>query len=575
MDKEKKKQGDYKMRLLEIISNLEEVLLPSYKLPETRWTQYIKSIYDDEKSFDYHYSDMINLLKSTEEDFNINNLKYINELSVIDINDALFINDFFLFIPDLFWIFSILILLIFGLYFETIVKSLNLNRLIIELTLPVVFFSIFFFLLFKDINLLSLFSIKIDYFYVCFRLIFLFFFIFCLYSSKNIFIYDKMYIYEFSILLFLSAEGSFLMVMTDNLFIFYLALEMQNLCFYVLASLKRYSNFSTEAGLKYFLLGAFSSSILLFGISIIYGILGTLNLNEIQILLYYNNFENYSILLFISLFFIISGLLFKLGSAPFHYWVPDVYEGSPTIITMFFSIMPKIVLSFVLVKLYFFIFFFEIKYISFLFLICGIFSIIVGIYNAMFQIKIKRFLAYSAIANVGFILLGFSTMTFDGIFASLFYLFCYIFSISLIFFLLLNVRYYNGKEIYYLYDLSLLKNHPFLMYSIIIIFFSFAGIPPLIGFFGKFFLFMALLNSFNYLLLLFILILSVISSFYYLRVIRFLFFTKINDLNIFHNNLNNNYFFFSIILFFNIFFLFFFDFFGEYFYYFLIKSFYA
>jgi NADH-quinone oxidoreductase subunit N len=109
------------------------------------------------------------------------------------------------------------------------------------------------------------------------------------------------------------------MLMTDNLFTFYLAIEVQNLCFYVMATLKRYSNFSTEAGLKYFLFGVFSSSMLLFGISLIYGLLGTLDLREIYILLNYENFGNHDLLMFIGLFFVICGLLFKFGSVPFHY----------------------------------------------------------------------------------------------------------------------------------------------------------------------------------------------------------------------------------------------------------------
>jgi NADH:ubiquinone oxidoreductase subunit 2 (subunit N) len=191
--------------------------------------------------------------------------------------------------------------------------------LIIDLSVPVVIFSFFFIYLFKDINLISVSTLKVDSFYFFFRMLFLFFFLFCLISSKNFFFLEKIYLYEFPILLFLSAQGSFLMLMTDNLFTFYLALEVQYLSFYILASLKRYSNFSTEAGLKYFLLGAFSSSILLFGISILYGMLGTLDLREINILISYETIDDINLFLLIGLFFFISGLLFKFGSAPFHY----------------------------------------------------------------------------------------------------------------------------------------------------------------------------------------------------------------------------------------------------------------
>jgi len=191
--------------------------------------------------------------------------------------------------------------------------------LIIDLSVPVIIFSFFFIFLFKDINLISIANLKIDSFYFFFRILFLSFLMFCLIASRNFFLLDKIYLYEYPILLLLAAEGSFLMLITDNLFVFYLALEIQNLSFYILASLKRYSNFSTEAGLKYFLLGAFSSSILLFGLSILYGLLGTLDLREIYILIGYENISDINLFLLVGIFFLISGLLFKFGSVPFHY----------------------------------------------------------------------------------------------------------------------------------------------------------------------------------------------------------------------------------------------------------------
>lgn len=191
--------------------------------------------------------------------------------------------------------------------------------MIIDLSVPVIIFSFFFIFLFKDINLISIANLKIDSFYFFFRILFLSFLMFCLIASRNFFLLDKIYLYEYPILLLLAAEGSFLMLITDNLFVFYLALEIQNLSFYILASLKRYSNFSTEAGLKYFLLGAFSSSILLFGLSILYGLLGTLDLREIYILIGYENISDINLFLLVGIFFLISGLLFKFGSVPFHY----------------------------------------------------------------------------------------------------------------------------------------------------------------------------------------------------------------------------------------------------------------
>lgn len=234
--------------------------------------------------------------------------------------------------------------------------------------------------------------------------------------------------------------------------------------------------------------------------------------------------------------------------------------------------MPKIVLVFFFVKLYFFLFYFDIRFFSIVLVICGIFSLFIGIFYAMYQYKIKRFLAYSSIANVGYVLVALSTMTFDGFFSGLFFIFCYLFSLILLFFFLLNFRTYKLKEFYNLLELSLLNNsNNVILFIISLIFLSFAGIPPLMSFFGKFFIFFSLFNSLNYFILIIVFFFSFISSFYYIRVIRFLFFTKIKE-NMFFFNFKFNYVFF-FILFFNLLFFFFFDFFGECIYFFLISSF--
>jgi len=479
--------------------------------------------------------------------------------------------EIFMFIPDVHWIWSIMLVIILSIILSNEIKSLYISKVVIDLTIPVIFFSIFFVFLFKDINLLSLSTLKIDNFYFIFRELFLLFLFLCLISYRNFFLLEKIYLYEFTIILLLSVEGSFLMLMADNLFTFYLAIEIQNLCFYIMASLKRYSNFSTEAGLKYFLFGVFSSSMLLFGISLIYGLLGTLDLKEIYILANYESFENHDLLLFVGLLFFICGLLFKFGSVPFHYWVMDVYEGSPTIVTMFFTIFPKIVLTFFFVKLYFFVFVFNMTFFSVLLFICGLLSISIGVINAMYQYKIKRFFAYSSIVNVGFVLIAFSSMTFDGFFSGLYFIFCYLFSISLIFFILINVRRYNFVEFNKLFDFSNLNSSDSILLLIIsFIFLSFAGIPPLAGFFGKFFVFFSIFNSYNYLVLFIIFIFSVVSAFYYLRVIRFMYFTKITQYGYYYININYLFFTFFFI---NILFFLFFDYFGEFFYFMLIRTF--
>jgi len=239
---------------------------------------------------------------------------------------------------------------------------------------------------------------------------------------------------------------------------------------------------------------------------------------------------------------------------------------------MLFSILPKIVLVFVLIRFSFFLFFFDFRFFNLFFLIFGILSIIIGFVNAMYQIKIKRFLAYSSIFTIGFILLVLSQGTIDSFFSAIIYLSCYLISIIIFFNFILVYRVDKFKEIYYLYDLSFLnKYNIFLAFFIIFIFFSFAGVPPLIGFFGKIFIFFSFINNYNYLLFFFILICSVISGFYYIRIVRFIFFTNITE---YYKIICIDYsYVFFILIFINFLFFFLFDLFGEFIFLNLIKSF--
>jgi len=191
--------------------------------------------------------------------------------------------------------------------------------------------------------------------------------------------------------------------------------------------------------------------------------------------------------------------------------------------------MPKIILTSILIKFYFYFFFFDLKAISLLFFIFGLFSLIFGVFNAIYQYKLKRFLAYSAIANVGFILLAMSSVNVEVMLAILIYIFCYIVPVMLIFFILLNVRKLNPSfsEMLNIFELIFLNNNnnKFVkIFFVSLIFFSFAGIPPLIGFFGKFLLFFSVMNSHNFLVLIILLIFSIISAFYYVRIVNFFYF---------------------------------------------------
>lgn len=477
-------------------------------------------------------------------------------------NISMYLGDLIFFFNEIYFISLIIIFLCLGLFLNNIIKSLNLTKLIIELILPFIILNFFFIFYLLDLDILFFFNFKIDNFFIFFKFLFILLLFFCFYLSRYYFILEKIKIFEYTILLLLSVQGSFLVMLTTNLFIMYIALEIQNLCFYVLASLKRFNNFSVEAGLKYFLLGSFSSSLLLFGISLIYGLLGSLDIFDIYIILLNFNYNYIYIFLFIALFFFLCGFFFKLGGAPFHWWVPDVYEGSPTVVMMFFSILPKILLLFLLIKFYFYIFFFELNLYNF-FLLIGLLSIIIGGINAMYQLKLKRFIAYSTIVNIGYILISLSIFSLEGMFSSIFYLICYLISVFSLFWFILYFRKNQNIEFIFLNELSLINYNIILLFFISILFFSFIGLPPFIGFFGKLFIYLNLLLQLNYYILILLLIFSVIIGFYYLRVIRFLYFYnfQFEKKNILNMNINN---IFILFIYFNLIFLLFFDFFSEY-----------
>nr|ASN73926.1 NADH dehydrogenase subunit 2 [Aneura pinguis]ASN73966.1 NADH dehydrogenase subunit 2 [Aneura pinguis]WHW95825.1 NADH dehydrogenase subunit 2 [Aneura pinguis]WHW95867.1 NADH dehydrogenase subunit 2 [Aneura pinguis]WHW95909.1 NADH dehydrogenase subunit 2 [Aneura pinguis] len=303
----------------------------------------------------------------------------------------------------------------------------------------------------------------------------------------------------------------------------YLAIELQSLCFYVIAASRRDSEFSAEAGLKYFILGAFSSGILLFGRSMIYGFTGVTNFEELAKI-----FTGYEITLFgaqssgifMGILFIAAGFLFKITAVPFHMWAPDVYEGSPTIVTAFFSIAPKI--SILANMLRVFIYSFYDPTWQQLFFLCSIASMILGALAAMAQNKVKRLLAYSSIGHVGYLLIGFSRGTIEGIQSLLIGTFIYVLMTVNAFAMVLALRQNRFK---YIADLgALAKTNPILAITPSITMFSYAGVPPLAGFCSKFYLFFAALGCGAYSLALIGVVTSVISRFYYIRFVKIMYF---------------------------------------------------
>jgi len=351
---------------------------------------------------------------------------------------------------------------------------------------------------------------------------------------------EKIGAYEYVILIGFVALGLFLLVSSYNFISIYLAIELQSLSLYVLAAFKTNSEYSTEAGLKYFVLGALSSALLLFAGSLIYGFTGTMSFDHLSKLFIipiselHESASNATIVgmntlnngLILSLLFFVVALFFKLSAAPFHMWTPDVYEGSPTSVTAFFAIVPKIAIFSITLR-----FFFDIFHVFFLswqtiLFFTSILSIFLGTFGAFFQKKIKRLLAYSAISHIGYMLLAFSTGSLEGIQSLFFYILIYI-VISLSFFsILLSLRLNNAKLVYLTDFVLLSKHNPTLAIAIAFLFFSMAGIPPLAGFFSKLYVFLAAVQVHLFPLLILVVFASVIGCFYYIRLIKLIYFDQ-------------------------------------------------
>jgi NADH-quinone oxidoreductase subunit N len=310
----------------------------------------------------------------------------------------------------------------------------------------------------------------------------------------------------------------------------YLAIELQSLCLYVLAAAKKDSTFSTESGLKYFILGSFSSGLLLFGISIIYGTVGTTNFENLSLLFAGSNdvLINLESSIIIGLVFISAAFFFKIAAAPLHMWSPDVYEGAPVSSTIFFAVIPKIAMFSVFLRLFQNVFSNFHDFFLLATLLFAMFSVTIGSFVALKQKKIKRLLAYSSISHVGYMLLAFSANSIEGTQALFFYLIIYMITSVVLWSLLLSVNTLkNTDRSKTLVDLSYLSTtNPLLAFTGLIAFFSLAGVPPLAGFYAKMTIFLTTISSSLIFASVFAILTSVISSYYYIRIIKNLYFEK-------------------------------------------------
>ena len=419
-------------------------------------------------------------------------------------------------LPELFLSITMMFLLMLGVFIKKSFKLVNL------LTILSLIFAIAL-ILNQPNEIIKIFneSYIIDKLSIFMKVLTLLFCVFVLLLSKDYIKNNSIDKIEYPIIILASTLGMILMISSYDLIIFYLGLELQSLCLYILASFKRDDERSTEAGLKYFVLSALASGLLLYGCSLIYGFTGSTNFEIIS-----ENLSEGKTGAVFGMVFIIVGLAFKVSAVPFHMWTPDVYEGSPTSVTSFFALVPKIAALTVFIRFMYVPFINVISHWQTIIIFLSIASMILGAVAAIGQSNIKRLMAYSSIGHMGYALAGLAPGTNAGIHSTIIYLTIY---------LVMNLGAFGcifmmkRENVFYekINDLSgLSKNHPMLALGFLIILFSLAGMPPLAGFFAKFYIFMAVIEAKMYTLAIIGLVTTVVSAFYYLRIIKVIYFDK-------------------------------------------------
>ena len=420
-------------------------------------------------------------------------------------------------LPEIFLSLTIMFLLLFGVFknhSSKLIYNLTTFSLIIIFALLLNLYQV------SDLSIFNN-SYKVDSLATFMKLLTIGSGIFVMLTSSKYIEINNINKMEYPILILSSILGMMVMISSNDLIVFYMGLELQSLALYVLASFNRENLLSTESGLKYFVLSALSSGLLLYGCSLICGFSGSTNFN---IILENSSSGQYGITF--GIVFILVGLAFKISAVPFHMWAPDVYQGSPTSVTTFFAVLPKIAALSVFIRFLYVPFAEMNDQWQMIIIFLSIASMIFGAVAAIGQKNLKRLIAYSSIGHMGYALTGLAAGTNQGIQGSISYIAIYLVMnlafFSCMFMLRRNNEYYESIE-----DLSgLSKNHPLLSFSLLIILFSLAGIPPLAGFFAKFYVFMAVIEQKMYFLAIVGLLSTVIAAFYYLRIIKIIYFDK-------------------------------------------------
>lgn len=330
--------------------------------------------------------------------------------------------------------------------------------------------------------------------------------------------------FEFPVLLVLATLGIMLMISANDLISLYLSLELQSLALYVVAAINRDSLRSTEAGLKYFVLGSLSSGMLLYGMSLVYGFTGNIGFDEIAAVMAAGE---PGLGLIFGLVFILAGLAFKISAVPFHMWTPDVYEGAPTPVTAFLAAAPKIGAMAIVVRIVIDAFLPVFAEWQQIIVFISIASMLLGSFAAIGQRNIKRLMAYSSIGHMGYALVGLAAGTETGVSGVITYMLIYLIMTLGTFACIMAMKQKEGGNVENIDDLAgLSTTKPFMAVVLTALMFSLAGIPPLAGFFGKYFVFVAAIEAKLYALAIIGVLASVVGAFYYLRIVKVMWFDE-------------------------------------------------
>ena len=427
--------------------------------------------------------------------------------------------NFNLILPEILLSLSIFVTLLIGVFFKNSYKLVtNITYLIIISLLLIIFNS------FNESGNLFFNSFVSNSFTNFFKIIILIGTLFIMLITQNFIKENKINYFEYPLLLLFSVLGMFFMISANDLMSFYLGLELQSLALYILAAFDRDNLRSNESGIKYFVLSALSSGLLLYGCSLLYGFTGSTNFDQINLKM---DLENTGAIF--AMVFILVGLAFKVSAVPFHMWTPDVYQGSPSSVTSFFAVVPKVAGVAILIR------FVQIPFEQLMeqwkniLVFMALASMILGAVAAIGQTNIKRLIAYSSIGHVGYALAGISTGTVTGYSSSVAYITIYVIMNLGVFGCIFLMK-KDGDYCEDIKDLAgVSKQNPLLAISFLIIMFSLAGIPPLAGFFAKFYVFMSVIESEMYTLAIVGLLSTVVSAFYYLRIIKIIYFDEVID----------------------------------------------